>query len=96
MDYRAHLTAAVKDAVLATGVSIHHTNLYQSKVWHANRALTILFRQAALRGVDQQVIDGFFKLSNGELYRLPKLVQSIWEGRVAEVGRALIAYNDDH
>lgn len=96
MDYRASITAAVRDAVLATGVSIHHRNRYHAVTWHTNRAITILFREASLRGVDQQVIDGFFKLSAHEMHRLPALVKSIWEGRTADVGRALIAYNDNH
>lgn len=96
MDYRANITAAVKDAVLATGVNIHDRNRYHAVTWHTNRAITILFRQAALRGVERQVIDGFFKLSAHEMHRLPALVKSIWEGRVADVGRALIAYDANH
>jgi len=96
VDYRVHLTAAVKDAVLATGVSIHDRNRYEALVWRTNYALTILFRQAALRGVDEQVIGGFFKLSAHEMHRLPKLVDSIMVARLPDVGRALIAYNDNH
>jgi len=96
MDYRSHLTAAVRDAVLATGVSIHDRNRYHAVTWNTNYAITSLFRQAALRGCDRAVIDGFFKLSAHEMHRLPKLVDSVWAGRVAEVGRALIAYNDNH
>lgn len=96
MDYRAHLTAAVKDAVLASGVNIHHRNRYHAVTWHVNYAITTLFRQAALRGVDRQVIDGYFKLSAREMHRLPALVESVWAGRVADVGRALIAYDNDN
>lgn len=96
MDYRVSITAAVKDAVLATGVNIHDRNRYHAVTWHTNYAITSLFRQAALRGVERQVIDGFFKLSAHEMHRLPALVQSIWEGRTADVGRALIAYDANH
>lgn len=96
MDYRRHLTAAVKDAVLATGVSIHHTNRYNAVTWHANRAITLVFRIASLRGQDQQVIDGYFKLSAHEMHRLPALVRSVWAGRTNDVISALIAYNDNH
>lgn len=96
MDYRVHITAAVRDAVLATGVNIHDTNRHDAVVWRTNYALTILFRQAALRGVDEQVISGFFKLSAHEMHRLPKLVDSIMTARVADVGRALITYDSNH
>lgn len=93
MDYRAHITAAVKDVMLAEGVSVHDRNRYNAMTARTTYALTALFRQAALRGVEQQVIDGFFKLSANEMHRLPKLVGSIIECRLPAVGRALIDYN---
>lgn len=91
-----HLTAAVKDAVLATGVSIHDTNRYRATVARTTRALTQLVEQAALRGLDERVMSGFFKLSANEPQRLPKLVDSIVGLRLPDVARALLAYDASH
>lgn len=91
-----YLTAAVKDAVLATGISIHDTNRHTAAVRKATNSLRALADAAAERGLDEEVWAGFFKLSANEPHRLPKLVDSIVMCRLPEVGRALVEYNRTH
>lgn len=96
MDYRQHLTAAVKDVVLATGISIHDTNRHRIAVARATRALTSLFEASAEHGMVDDVIAGFFKLSAAEPHRLPKMTNSIVALRLPAVARALVNYNNEH
>lgn len=96
MDYRSHLTAAVKDAVLATGIPAWDTNRHTATVRRTNRAITDLFEQAALRGLGDAVVGGYFKLSANEPHRLPRLVDSIVALRLPEVAKALVAYDQQH
>lgn len=90
-----HLTAAVQDAVLAAGIPAWDGR-YNATVARATRALTALFEAAALRGLLDDVVAGYFKLSANEPHRLPKLVDSIVLLRLPEVGRALVTYNAEH
>lgn len=92
-----HLTAAAREAVLATNIPAWDPR-YSAKVFNANYALKILAVQSALRGpvVEERVWDGYFKLAAHEPQRLPALVTSIFQGRINDVARALIAYNDNH
>lgn len=91
-----HLTAAVREVMATLGISIHHRNQYLAYTGRTTRALKSLFTQAALRGLDQQVIDGFFKLAANEPHRLPAVVNSIVSCRLPQVAMALVAYNDLH
>lgn len=90
-----HLTAAVKDAVQATGIEPWDSRR-NATVARATRALTALFEQAALKGCEDKVISGYFKLSANEPHRLPKLVDSIVALRLPDVARALVAYDGTH
>lgn len=91
-----HLTAMVKDTVLASGVAAWDVNRRHAVTARATRALTQLVEQSALRGMDDQVISGFFKLSAREPHRLTKLVDSIVMLRLPEVAMALVAYDAAH
>lgn len=93
MDYRQHLTAAVKDVVLATGISVHDTNRHRAAVARTTRALSALFQASTEHGLVDDVVAGFFKLSAREPGRLPKLVDSIVGLRLPAVARALVDYN---
>ena len=90
-----HLTAAVKDAVQATGIAPWDSRRTAATA-KATRALTVLAEAAALRGsaVEDRVWGGYFKLSANEPQRLPKLVDSIVMLRLDDVARALMAYDD--
>lgn len=91
-----HLTAMVKDTVLASGIAAWDTNRRHAVTARTTRALTQLIEQSALRGLDEQVIGGFFKLSAREPHRLNKLVDSIVGCRLPQVAMALVAYNAEH
>jgi len=89
-----HLTAAVKDYVLATGTAAWDPRHY-AVVAKGTRALTVLFEAAEIRGpvVAEAVVRGYFKISANEPHRLPALVDSILMLRLDAVARALLAYD---
>ena len=92
-----HLTAAVRDAVLATNTPAWDPR-HNAQVFNATYALKMLAVQAALRGpaVEERLWNGYFKLAAHESHRLPALVSSITLGRLDDVARSLLAYNDDN
>lgn len=93
-----HLTAAARDAVLATGIPAWDVNRHTAAVRKATRNLTVLAEAAALRGtrIEEAVWAGYFKLSANEPQRLPALVASIENFRLDDVARGLLAYNANH